>query len=161
MFEGVRLGKIKARPGPTAHDRSSAYSCGKASIPWMILNFKKVTTTVYPNREKVERNHFLPQTGGLKEASLEDPQSIGLPILTTMEPVDCSSWWLPAANWPPKSRLSDVHLGAAEQVLSEDRPPPGGNCCPFPMILDEHLDPIYADNIHPACASPCVCNHLI
>jgi hypothetical protein len=31
----------------------------------------------------------------------------------------------------------------------------GGDRCPFLKILDERQNPIYADNMHPAYASPC------
>jgi len=78
-----------------------------------------------------------------------------------MEPVDCSSWRQPTAKTCEPKPDSLMTSGRCRAGFVGGSTSTSGNCCPFPLILDEHPDPIYADNIHPACASPCVCNHLI
>jgi hypothetical protein len=103
VFESARAGKIKARPGPTIDLR--LILAARYRFFGLFPNLRR-DDDGYPNREKVEKFHFIPETGDLKEASLGDPGSIGGTILT-VEPVDCRSWRQPTANLPAKTRLSD------------------------------------------------------
>ena len=61
---------------------------------------------------------------------------------------------MPAGNWTSQIPTLSCPLGGCRAAFVGGSTSTGGNCCPFPTILDEHPDPIYANNMHPACASP-------